>query len=216
MSKPKHTIAIIDDHLLFAQSLKSLINTFDDFEVTHHALNGKFFIDDLKNTSQLPEIALMDLNMPIMDGFETTEWLNKNYPTIKILALSMDDDENSILKMIRNGAKGYLLKDIHPDILLEALQSLLKEGYYHSKRVSDSLVHSLHPDADLKTPTIKLTDRELEFLKLASTEMTYKEVADVMHLSPKTIDGYREQLFKKLKVKNRIGLVLYAIKNKLA
>ncbi len=216
MSKSKHTIAIIDDHILFAQSLKGLINTFDDFEVTHHAINGKVFIDDLKNTTKLPEIALMDLNMPIMDGLETTEWLTKNHPTIKVLALSMDDDEKSILKMIRNGAKGYLLKDIHPDILLEALQSLLKEGYYHSKKVSDTLVHSLHSDTDSKTPIIKLTDRELEFLKLASTEMTYKEVADVMCLSPKTIDGYREQLFKKLEVKNRIGLVLYAIKNKLS
>jgi len=216
MSKSKHTIAIIDDHLLFAQSLKSLINTFDDFEVTYHALNGKIFIDDLKKTTKLPEIVLMDLNMPIMNGLETTMWLNKNHPTIKVLALSMDDDESSILKMIRNGAKGYLLKDIHPDILLEALHSLLREGYYHSKRVSDTLVHSLHPNADSKKPKINLTERELEFLKLASTEMTYKEVADVMHLSPKTIDGYREQLFKKLEVKNRIGLVLYAIKNKLA
>jgi len=128
----------------------------------------------------------------------------------------MDDDENSILKMIRNGAKGYLLKDIHPDILLEALYSLLKDGYYHSKRVSDTLVHSLHTDIDNNEKGKKeLTERELEFLKLASTEMTYKEVADVMHLSPKTIDGYREQLFKKLEVKNRIGLVVYALKNNL-
>jgi len=215
MSKSKHTIAIIDDHILFAQSLKGLINTFDDFEVTHHAINGKAFIDDLKNATMLPEIALMDLNMPIMDGLETTQWLSKNYPTIKVLALSMDDDENSILKMIRNGAKGYLLKDIHPDILLEALHSLLKEGFYHSKRVSDTLVHSLHTDNNKKTIKIEFSDRELEFLKLACTEMTYKEVADVMCLSPKTIDGYREQLFKKLEVKNRVGLVLYALKNEI-
>ena len=122
----------------------------------------------------------------------------------------MDDDESSILKMIKNGAKGYLLKDIHPDILKEALYSLIKEGYYHSKKVSDTLVHSLHPS---NKKEVKLLDRELEFLKLASTEMTYKEIADVMHLSPKTIDGYREQLFKKLEVKNRIGLVIYALKN---
>ncbi|RPD96025.1 DNA-binding response regulator [Aureibaculum marinum] len=208
----KHTIAIVDDHLLFAQSLKSLINTFDDFEVIHHALNGKIFIDDLKNKTELPKIVLMDLNMPIMDGLETTKYLNKHYPNIKILALSMDDDENSILKMIKNGAKGYLLKDIHPNILKEALYGLINEGYYHSKMVSDTLVHSLHPSAEKK---INLLDRELEFLKLASTEMTYKEIADVMHLSPKTIDGYREQLFKKLEVKNRIGLVVYALKNNL-
>ena len=208
----KHTIAIIDDHLLFAQSLKSLIDTFEDFEVTHQANNGQTFIDLLKTSSELPEIALMDMNMPIMDGAETTYWLQKNFPSIKVLALSMDDNENSILKMIRNGAKGYLLKDIHPDILREALNSVLKEGFYHTKRVSDTLVGSLHTDGN-KKPNIKLLERELEFLKLASTEMTYKEIAGVMNLSPKTIDGYREQLFKKLSVKNRIGLVIYAIKN---
>jgi len=209
----KHAIAIIDDHLLFAQSLKGLINTFDQFEVTHEANNGKTFIENLKNASNLPEIALMDMNMPIMDGAETTYWLQKNFPEIKVLALSMDDDENSILKMIRNGAKGYLLKDIHPDILLEALNGVLQEGFYHTKRVSDTLVSSLHTDTD--KPKIVLLERELEFLKLASTEMTYKEIADVMNLSPKTIDGYREQLFKKLEVKNRIGLVIYAIKNEI-
>jgi len=204
----KHAIAIIDDHLLFAQSLKGLINTFDQFEVTHEANNGKTFIENLKNASNLPEIALMDMNMPIMDGAETTYWLQKNFPEIKVLALSMDDDENSILK------RGYLLKDIHPDILLEALNGVLQEGFYHTKRVSDTLVNSLHPDNNKKSE-IKLLERELEFLKLASTEMTYKEIANVMNLSPKTIDGYREQLFKKLEVKNRIGLVIYAIKNKI-
>jgi len=208
----KHSIAIIDDHLLFAQSLKSLINTFEDFEVTHQANNGQAFIEELKKSGKLPEIALMDMNMPIMDGAETTYWLDKNYPTIKVLALSMDDDENSILRMIRNGAKGYLLKDIHPDILIEALNSVLEEGFYHTKRVSDTLVNSLHTESKKKTK-IELQEREIEFLKLASTEMTYKEVASVMNLSPKTIDGYREQLFKKLGVKNRVGLVIYAIKN---
>ena len=211
----KHTIAIIDDHLLFAQSLKSLINTFEDFEVTHQANNGQAFIEMLKINSDLPEIALMDMNMPIMGGAETTLWLQKNFPSIKVLALSMDDDENSILKMIRNGAKGYLLKDIHPDILLEALQGVLKDGFYHTKKVSDTLVGSLHTNGKA-TIDVKLQERELEFLKLASTEMTYKEIADVMHLSPKTIDGYREQLFKKLTVRNRIGLVIYALKNGIA
>lgn len=212
---PKHTIAIIDDHLLFAQSLKSLINTFENFEVIQQANNGQAFIEMLKTSSDIPEIALMDLNMPIMDGAETTCWLQKNYPNIKVLALSMEDNENSILKMIRNGAKGYLLKDIHPDILLEALQGVLKDGFYHTKRVSDTLVGSLYSDGKATT-TVTLQKRELEFLKLASTEMTYKEIADVMHLSPKTIDGYREQLFKKLTVRNRIGLVIYALKNGIA
>ena len=213
----KHTVAIIDDHLLFAQSLKGLINTFDNFKVTHEANNGKTFLKNLEESVKLPDIALMDMNMPIMDGAETTLLLQKNFPSIKVLALSMNDDENSVLKMIRNGAKGYLLKDIHPDILLEALNAVISEGFYHTKKVSNTLVNSLHSGKHTKSKDkVQLQQRELEFLKLVSTEMTYKEIADVMHLSPKTIDGYREQLFKKLNVKNRVGLVLYSLKNGLA
>jgi DNA-binding NarL/FixJ family response regulator len=210
----KTSVAIVDDHVLFAQSLKSLINTFEGFEVTIQASHGKNLINELKNSNSVPEIVLMDVNMPIMDGAETTSFLSKNYPDIKILALSMDDDENSILKMIRNGARGYLLKDIHPDILLEALEGVLKGGFYHTKKVSDTLVNSLHTDPNSKRKDhIELAEREIEFLKLVCTEMTYKEIADRMNLSPKTIDGYREQLFKKLDVKNRIGLVIFAFKN---
>lgn len=208
----KHTIAIIDDHLLFAKSLKSLIDTFKGFEVTLQANNGKVFIEKLNEASVLPEIALMDMNMPIMNGIETTHLLQKDFPSIKVLALSMDDNEKSILKMIRNGAKGYLLKDIHPDILLEALNSVIKEGFYHTKKVTETLVNSLQADSK-KSINIDINERELKFLKLASTEMTYKEIADVMNLSPKTIDGYREQLFRKLGVKNRVGLVVFCLKN---
>jgi len=209
----KHRIAIIDDHTLFSQSLKSLIGTFKDFEVVIQASNGQDFIEQLKQTNLLPEIALMDMNMPVMGGVETTQILMDKFPSIKVLALSMDDDELSILKMIRSGAKGYLLKDIHPDILLEALHSVLKDGFYHTKRVSDTLVHSLHTNNTKSNTKPILVNRELEFLKLACSEMTYKEIADVMCLSPKTIDGYREQLFRKLEVKNRVGLVIYALRN---
>lgn len=208
----KHSVAIIDDHLLFAKSLKSLIDTFGGFEVILQANNGKVFIEELNKISVLPEIALMDMNMPIMNGIETTNLLQKNFPSIKVLALSMDDNENSILKMIRNGAKGYLLKDIHPDILLEALENVIKEGFYHTKNVTETLINSLQADSK-KSTNIDINERELKFLKLASTEMTYKEIADVMNLSPKTIDGYREQLFRKLGVKNRVGLVIYCLKN---
>lgn len=210
----KYTIGIVDDHLLFARSLKGLINSFDNFEVTVEANNGKVLLNVLKREHKLPDIVLMDVNMPILDGLETMLKLSELYPDLKVLALSMEDDEESILKMIKNGAKGYLLKDIHPQTLLEALNAVIEEGYYHTKRVSDMLVQSLNKSDNNKNKVI-LQNRELEFLKLACTEMTYKEIADVMCLSPKTIDGYREQCFKKLNVKNRIGLVLYAMHNNL-
>lgn len=208
----KYTIGIVDDHLLFARSLKGLINSFDNFKVTVEANNGKVLLNILKKEEKLPDIILMDINMPVMDGLETMSKIKEHYPELKVLALSMEDDEESVLKMIKNGAKGYLLKDIHPETLLEALNSVIEDGYYHTKRVSDMLVKSLNK-SDKNKDKITLQPRELEFLKLACTEMTYKEIAGVMFLSPKTIDGYREQLFKKLNVKNRIGLVLYAMHN---
>jgi len=156
---------------------------------------------------------LLDINMPVMNGFETIKWLTENHPEIKVLALSVEDNEQVILKMIREGAKGYFLKDIHPDELEEALQVVIDKGYYYSERVTSSMVNALHPRNN--ETVVKLKENELIFLRLACSEMTYKEVADVMNLSPKTIDGYRQELFNKLRIKNRVGLAIYALKNNL-
>ena len=123
----------------------------------------------------------------------------------------MEDDEQVILKMLRRGAKGYLLKDIHPEKLKAALNEVIIKGYYHSEKVAATLLHSLQPDN--KKDEIKLKENEITFLKLACSEMTYKEIAEIMNLSPKTIDGYRQELFNKPHIKNRVGLVIYALKN---
>ncbi len=209
----KHTVAIVDDHSLFAGSLEKLINSFSNFTVLFHAKNGMELQKCIENGSALPNIVLLDINMPVMDGFETAEWLMLNYPKIKILALSMEDDEQTILRMLRKGAKGYLLKDIHPEILNTALQELMDKGYYHSEKVSETLLHSLNPDEELGLLDFK--ENELTFIQLACSEMTYKEIADIMGLSPKTIDGYRHDLFNRLKIKNRVGLVIFALKKNL-
>ncbi len=205
-----HNIVIVDDHSLFASSLEKLVNSFNDFHVLYHAKNGRDLQQKIKESSVLPEIILLDLNMPVMDGFETMKWLTENEPSIKVLALTMEDDEAKILKMLCNGAKGYLLKDIHPDKLNEALVQTLEKGYYHSEKVAETLLHSLQSN-ETEQPVFK--EREIDFMKLACTEMTYKEIADKMNLSPKTIDGYRQDLFNKLDIKNRVGLVIYALKN---
>lgn len=211
--KEKHTVVIVDDHSLIAGSLEKLINSFDSFKVLYHAKNGKELQQKITDSNEIPEIILLDINMPLMDGFETAEWLTQNHPQIKTLALSMEDDEHSILKMLRKGAKGYLLKDIHPKILNLALQELVDKGYYHSDKVSETLLNSLNPNEE--GVNLNFKDNELTFLQLACSEMTYKEIADIMHLSPKTIDGYRQDLFKKLNIKNRVGLVMFALKNNL-
>ncbi|QLE02984.1 response regulator transcription factor [Galbibacter sp. BG1] len=209
----KYSIAIVDDHSLFAKSLISLVDSFDNYKVTFNASNGKNFIEELEKNA-LPDIVLMDINMPQMNGIETMEWLKENHPEQKVIALSMDDSEETIIKMLRLGAKGYLLKDIHPEIFQNALDDVIEKGFYYSDRITNKLLDTIDKK-DNDPHEIKLKDREIEFLKLACTEMTYKEIAAEMFLSPKTIDGYRESLFDKLDVRSRIGLVLYGIKNKM-
>ncbi|MBT8262318.1 MAG: response regulator transcription factor [Bacteroidia bacterium] len=213
MKQNEHTVVIVDDHLLLSGSLEKLINSFDGFSVLYHASNGKELQQKLKTHKSQPDIILLDINMPVMDGFETAAWLTDNHPEIKVLALSMEDDEKVILKMLQKGAKGYLLKDIHPDRLKIALQEVMDRGYYHSEKVAATLLHSIQPSYNKEE--VKFKQNELTFLQLACSEMTYKEIADVMSLSPKTIDGYRQELFNRLHIKNRVGLVIYALKNDL-
>lgn len=209
-----YKVGIVDDHVLFAESLQRLISSFDNFNVVFIAKNGVDLINKLDNFNVNPDILLLDINMPVRNGFETMEWLVKEKPDIKVLALSMDDDEETIIKMLRLGSRGYLLKDIHPDMLEQALKELVKKGHYYSDQVTQALLDSVN-NRNVERIVDNFSSRELEFLELACSEKTYKEIADVMCLSPKTIDNYRDNLFKKLEVKNRIGLVLYAFKNKL-
>ncbi len=206
-------IVIVEDHLLLSQAISSLVNSFNDFEVLYLCKNGKELTTKLKTPSNLPDVILMDVNMPIMNGIETTKYLKENYPNIKVIALSVEEDEDIIIKMLKAGAKGYLLKDVEKDILEIALNEVINNGYYHTKDVSKLLINTLNKD--YKNAKIKLKEREIEFIKHVCTELTYKEIAEKMFLSPKTIDGYRDALFCKLEVKNRIGLVIYAIKNKI-
>jgi len=208
-------VALADDHSLIRNGLANLINTFDGFKVMFQAGNGQEFIDALKPKA-LPDVVLMDINMPKKDGYETTKWLKELYPEIKVLALSMYDNESAIIRMIKNGACGYILKDAEPADLRLALNEIVLKGYYHSELVTNQLVKIIRQgnnDDDDKMPAVKLNDKEIEFLKFACTELTYKEIAEKMFLSPRTIDGYRDALFEKLKAKTRVGLVMYAIKN---
>ncbi len=207
----KKNVFIIDDHELFCKSLEMMINSFEDYHVVFCGHNGQDLISRLQDKlKSKPEIVLLDLNMPVMNGIETMDWISIHHPELNILVLSMMDNEDLILKMIKKGVKGYLLKDISPQMLLKALDDTLNYGFYHSEKVTRTLVKSLNHE---KLIEIDIKDKEFQFLKYACTEMTYKEIAEIMKLSPKTIDGYRDTLFEKLEVKSRIGLVLYAIKH---
>lgn len=211
----KANVVLVDDHVLLRNGLSALISTFTNCSVLFEANNGKDFLDKL-DPEMLPDIVLMDINMPEMDGYETTTWLKNNHPGIKVMALSMYDNENSIIRMFKAGAKGYILKDCDPNELETAINSLLSKGYYYTEMVTGRLIHSINvldEDDNSARNLIQLNEREIQFLKLVCSELTYKEIADKMVLSPRTIDGYRDALFEKLNVKTRVGLVMYAIKN---
>jgi len=208
----KIKVAITDDHTLLRNALARLVNSFDGYTVLLEADNGK----DLRNKimkHQVPDVVLLDVNMPEMDGFETTQWLHKNYPYIKILALSMLSDEKTIIKMFRLGATGYLLKNTDAEELKKALDAVVHKNVYLSEYVSAKLVSGLHTDTEDNTKQILLNEREKDFLRWVCTELTYKDIAEKMNLSPRTVDDYRQSLFTRLKVHSRVGLVMYAIRN---
>ncbi|HMH23052.1 MAG TPA: response regulator transcription factor [Puia sp.] len=215
MNNFKPAVALVDDHVLLRNGLAGLIRSFGEYAILFEAHNGTDFIRQLK-PRYLPELVLLDINMPEMDGYETALWLKRNFPEVKILALSMYDTDNSIIRMLKNGAKGFILKDIEPCELKIALDSVIRKGFYYSEMVTGKLIHTINsldePEQKVRH-LLTLNEREIEFLKMVCTELTYKEIADQMYLSPRTIDGYRDSLFEKLNVKTRVGLVLYAIRN---
>jgi DNA-binding NarL/FixJ family response regulator len=205
------SIVLVDDHTLLRNGLAQLVQSLGH-TVLYEANNGKELISQLSSSS-LPNLVLMDINMPQMDGYATTQWLKENHPDVKVLALSMYDNETAIIKMLKCGARGYILKDSEPAELKAAIDAVLDKGYYYSDLVSGKLLHAINNDTASDAAAYQLNEREISFLKYACTEMTYKEIADKMFLSPRTIDGYRDALFEKLNIKTRVGLVMYAIKN---
>lgn len=205
------TIALVDDHKLFRKGMVELINGFTGYHILWEANNGKELIEKFAS-DKLPSIVLLDITMPEMDGYETALWLKRHHPQVKVLALSMYDHEESIIRMLKSGASGYILKDADPADLKTALTDVVRKGFYYSDLVSGTLIQNMHKENTHKE-LAKLNERELEFLKLVCSELTYKEIADIMCVATRTVDGYREALFEKLHIKSRTGLVLYAIKH---
>ncbi|MBS1572589.1 MAG: response regulator transcription factor [Bacteroidetes bacterium] len=208
-------IALVDDHKIFSKALENMIVSNKSFRVSLIGDNGEDFIEKLKNTNSPPEIVLMDVRMPLKDGIETTQYLTDNYPDIKVIALTMEDNEESIIKMLKAGAKGYLLKDINPEVLFDALETVHKKGIFYTDNITQNLLKIKTEEKISNELIATLKTTEKEFIKLACSEMTYKEIAEKMFLSPKTIDGYRDSVFTKLDVKSRVGIVLFAVKNRL-
>lgn len=207
-------VAIADDHHLVAVALADMVRKFANYDVLLIAENGRDLLDQLSRAIRLPDIVLLDLNMPEMDGFETAIQLRDQYPAIRVLALSMDDREEHIVRMIRNGARGYLMKGCRLAEFRQALDDVMTKGYYYSEFLTTQLIKNLNAPADNGSHGVfNLNSREIEFLKIACSELTYTEIADKMCVSPRTVDGYREVVFQKMNVKTRVGMVIEAVRH---
>ncbi len=207
----KINIVIVDDHTLFRKGLKGLIQSVDEnFEVNAEYASGLELIKAMP-TNPLPDIITMDMNMPGMNGFETSKWLKKNYPGIKILVISMVQEEDALIKMLRIGIKGYLSKDVEPRELRNALISISQKGFYYTDYITGKLVAKMNTSDD--DGEVIFTEKEKDFIKLCCTDLGYKEIAVQLNTSIKTLDFHRANIFRKMDVKTRIGMILYAVKN---
>jgi len=206
----KHRIAIVDDHVLIAKALTGIIERFGQFEVLYEVENGQQLQQRFENAAQIPDLVLLDINMPVMNGFETAAWLKANHPTVHILALSVQQEEETLIKIIKSGAQGYLPKNVRPDVLKQALETVLSQGYYYPDWAAHKMIQVLTGQGNTGP---ELSERETTFLSFVATELTYKEIADKMCCSPRTVETYRDSLFEKFKVKSRVGLVVYALKH---
>ena len=201
-------IAIVDDHTIFCDSLSSLINDFDGFEVCWVANDGKDAIYKLQHEPIKPDILLLDIIMKTMSGLEVAKWIHEHRLSLNVIALTMEEDDDTVIKMLQFGVKGYLLKNIGAEELERALNQVTKFGYYYTPIVTSNIQKKI----ERKSPLIpELTEREKELLGFVCTDMSYAEIAKKMFLSESTIDTHRAKLFEKFEVKNRVGLMLKAV-----
>jgi two-component system invasion response regulator UvrY len=201
------TIALADDHDLFRQGLCSLIDSFENYKVVIQAAGGAELIKLLSNAKPLPDICIIDINMPKMNGFQTLSALKKKWPALKVIILSMINEEYTVLKMLKSGANGYLLKSGDYPQLKKAIAEVHLNGFYYSNTIAENKMSKLQ---DTEIPD--LTKRELEFLGYCISDMPYSEIAEQLHISIRTVEGIKERLSEKLHISSRIGLAVFAIK----
>ncbi len=205
-------VAMVDDHVLLRNALSSLINNSGKCKVIFEASNGKELITQLDNKN-FPDVVILDVNMPEMDGHETASYLQQHFPEIKVLMLTMYDSDLALIRLLKAGVKGFMKKDIHPNELLAAIKSVHEFGYYYSAQTSRNIPGLFRHKPDQQLDKVMLTEMEIDFLKYACSELTYKEIAGNLKMNPRAIDGMRDNLFTKLDVKSRVGLAMYAIKH---
>lgn len=212
-----HRVALVDDHHLMRNALAAMVDGFGNYKVDLEVANGQELIQALVHSVE-PAIAIVDLHMPVMDGYATIAWLRRSKPNIRPLALTFDAADDAMLRAVRAGARGFVLKTARPPLLKMALDSLMRTGYYHSQELHGALLDK----QDVRTAYEReqadvlehISPREMEFLKLVCSpeEHTYGQIADIMAVHRRTLDGYRNALTVKFGIKSKTGLVLFAMK----
>lgn len=208
-------LALVDDHIVTRKGIRTIIEMHHEIRVILEASNGKELLQSLSKTDNHPDIILLDISMPVMNGFDTIEALQTKYPSIKVIVFTLLGEEDTVIHMIRKGASGYIRKNTDPLQLSTIINTVQTTGFY----IGD-LVKKDHFQTSLQGKKKGyflgkhvLSPKELEFIHLSSTNLNYKEIAEKMEVSPKTIENYRDSLFQKLEIKNRAALALYAFKN---
>ncbi|WP_295123962.1 response regulator transcription factor [uncultured Chitinophaga sp.] len=213
---PPIKVAIADDHKIFRSGVINTLIPYENINVVFEAEDGEHLLEIM--TQQQPDVILMDLKMPKMDGIQATIQVKERYPDVKVIILTMYEDDNFIVHLVENGANAYLLKNSEPEEIYEAICTTYEKGFYFNENVNLALLKKvLHKNKQQFKPTFKneiqLNEREVEVLKLICGECTTQEISEKIFLSPRTVEGIRQKLLEKINVKNTVGLVLYAFRN---
>lgn len=213
----KIKVILADDHQMFLDGLSSLLSQLKDVQVVAAVNSGKEVLDKLQD--QLPDLVIVDLNMPVMDGLETTRQIKKKYPNLKVLGLTMENDLTAVTGMLEAGACGYILKNTGKAELELAIRQVIKGEPYLSQSISNRLAQNLLQNfqqrKEIENELSLLTERELEILKMIALEHSNTEIAELLFISPKTVETHRKNLMKKIGVKNSLGVYKFAVKHKL-
>jgi DNA-binding NarL/FixJ family response regulator len=211
-------IALVDDEVLFRKGIAFLLQREDNIEIIFEASNGEELITNLNDNEIKPDIIVMDLKMPVLNGVEATKIIRKSYPDVKIIALTSYDTKSFIANMIQVGAVAYLIKNTTPKELIHTINEVAVKGFYYNenvlKTIEETIISTKNSKGHLETSF--LSPREIEILQLICRQKTTSEIADHLFLSPRTVEGHRNNLLLKTESRNIAGLVVYAIQNEIA
>ncbi|PQJ78908.1 response regulator [Polaribacter porphyrae] len=214
-------VHVADDHKILIEGIIAVINTDDEIEINGYSLTGKEVINFIKNEENRVDVLVLDLTMPIVDGFEVLNYFFDNEISHNTIVLSSYDDIKIVQEILRLGAKGYITKNYAGKHIIDGIKTVAKGKQYFSddiqKKMMNAFIGNKPRIGDLPDKFIieSLTEREIEVLKLVTREYNTTEIAEMLHLSVTTVESYRKKLLKKLKVKNAVGLAMYAVKNKI-